>query len=231
MGLVEGVHFTVKMPKGGREGYVSILKEGLAYAAWLSVRGKDEQQRRLAAEFVEYILERAEKEGKDVLEKVNEIIEEGRSWGSQKLGDIVEKKVEVNGKTYVVKVSGGEAVEEKQNGKTLLRIKITAEVGRVEGEHIVDRVVREYTITFGRYGAGNKVMSFTYARADPDGREAKAERISALIEALTGKKPMIRRMENGKIQIVCYRGHLEGFARYAELAETIIKWLVETSRQ
>jgi hypothetical protein len=134
----------------------------------------------------------------------------------------------VNGKTYVVKVSGGEAVEEKQNGKTLLRIKITAEVGRVEGEHIVDRVEREYTITYGRYGAVNKVISFTYARAD---READVERLSALIEALTGKKPTIRRMENGKIQIVCYRGHLEGFARYAELAETIIKWLVETGRR
>ncbi len=38
----------------------------------------------------------------------------------------------------------------------MLRIKITAEVGRVEGEHtIVDRVVREYTITYGRYGKLN----------------------------------------------------------------------------
>ena len=52
MGLEEGRHFTVKMPEGGREGYVSILKEGLARAVWLSVRGKDEQQRRLAADFV-----------------------------------------------------------------------------------------------------------------------------------------------------------------------------------
>jgi Fe2+ transport system protein FeoA len=31
MGLVEGVHFSVKMPEGGRDGYVSILKEGLAF--------------------------------------------------------------------------------------------------------------------------------------------------------------------------------------------------------
>jgi hypothetical protein len=28
----------------------------LAYAAWLSVRGKDEEQRRLAADFMELIL-------------------------------------------------------------------------------------------------------------------------------------------------------------------------------
>jgi hypothetical protein len=39
MGLEEGKHFTVKMPEGGKKGYVSILKEGLAYAAWLSVYG------------------------------------------------------------------------------------------------------------------------------------------------------------------------------------------------
>jgi Fe2+ transport system protein FeoA len=39
MGLEKGVHFTVKMPEGGGKGYVSILREGLAYAAWLSVYG------------------------------------------------------------------------------------------------------------------------------------------------------------------------------------------------
>ncbi len=37
MGLEKGRHFTVKMPEGGKAGYVNILKEGLAYAAWLSV--------------------------------------------------------------------------------------------------------------------------------------------------------------------------------------------------
>jgi hypothetical protein len=63
-------------------------------------------------------------------------VEEGRSRGSLKLEGF-EKKVEVNGETYVVKVIGGEAVEEKQNGKKLLRIRITAEVGRVEGEHTI----------------------------------------------------------------------------------------------
>jgi hypothetical protein len=52
-----------------------------------------------------------------------------------------------------------EAVEEKQNGKKLLRLKITAEASRAEGEHtIVDRVVREYTITFGRYGRTNATV-------------------------------------------------------------------------
>jgi hypothetical protein len=51
----------------------------LARAAWLSVRGKDEQQRRLAAEFVEYILQRAREAGEEVYEKATKIIEEGRT--------------------------------------------------------------------------------------------------------------------------------------------------------
>ncbi len=78
MGLVKDAHFTVKMPEGGGVGYVLILRKGLEHAAFLSVYGKDEQQRRLAADFVEYILQRAEKAGKEVSEKVKKIIEEGR---------------------------------------------------------------------------------------------------------------------------------------------------------
>ncbi len=53
MGLEESKHFTVKMPERGHNGYVRILKDGLAYAAWLSVHGSG-RQRELAAEFVEY---------------------------------------------------------------------------------------------------------------------------------------------------------------------------------
>jgi len=81
MGLEEGKHFTVKMPKGNKKGYVYILREGLAHAAWLSVYGEGER-RRLAAEFVEYILWRAKEKGKKVYEKANKIIEEGkaRDW-------------------------------------------------------------------------------------------------------------------------------------------------------
>jgi len=41
---------------------VNILREGTAYVAWLSVYGSEEQ-RRLAAEFVEYILQKAEEAG------------------------------------------------------------------------------------------------------------------------------------------------------------------------
>jgi hypothetical protein len=134
---------------------------------------------------------------------------------------------------YVVKVRGGGAeFDVGRDGRKLLRIRITAEVGRVEGEHtIVDRVVHEYTITFSRR-TDNAAIGRAYARADaPGGREADAERFSALVKALTGKEPRVYRMKDGKIMIECYEGHLEGFARYAELADDIEKWLEETSRQ
>jgi len=219
MGLVEGVHFSVKMPEGGK-GYVSILKEGLAHAAWLSVRGEGERQR-LAAEFVEYILQRAGKEGGDVYRKALEVVEEGRSWGSLTLRGF-EGRVEVGGMEHEVKVIDGEAVEEDRDGRKLLRIRITAEA---------DGVVREYEITFSRRGADNKALGFATARADaPGGREADAERYSALIKALTGREPKVYRMKNGAIIIVCGREHLEGFTRYAELADAIKKWLEETGR-
>jgi len=222
MGLEEGRHLTVKMPEGGRRGYVLVLKEGLAYAAFLSVYGKDEQQRRLAAEFIEYILQRAKEEGDDVYEKAKEIVKEGKARGILKLEGF-EKEVEVDGRRHVVKIIGGSAeFDVGRSGKKLLRLKITAEV---------DGVKIEYTITYGRRGKLNKAMGFAVARADASGgREADAERLAAVIKALTGKEPRIRRMKNGTIIIECSRAHLDGFKRYAELADTIARWLEETGR-
>jgi hypothetical protein len=220
IGLEEGKHFTVKMPEGDHDGYVYVRREGLERAAWLSVYGKDKQQRRLAADFVERILKRAEEAGEKVYEKATRIVEEGMSRSSLKLEDF-EKKVEVNGKTYVVKVIGGEAVEEGRDGRKLLGIRITAEVGGVR---------RECAMTFSRRRADNAAVGYAYVRADaPGGKEADAERLVAVIEALTGKEPRIRRMKNGRIMIVCGREHLDGFKRYAELADAIEKWLEETS--
>jgi hypothetical protein len=166
-----------------------------------------------------------------VYEKAEEIVEEGKAWGSQTLENF-EKKVEVNGKTYVVKVIGGGAeFDEGRSGRKLLRIKIKAEVSRVEGEHTVDRVVREYTITYSRRGADNAAVGFAVARGSaPEDREDDAERLAAVIEALTGAKPRIRHMKNGAIIIECGKEHLDGFRRYAELAETIARWLEETRR-
>ena len=222
MGLVEGVHFSVKMPEGGRDGYVSILKDGLAFAAWLSVHGSGEQ-RRLAEDFISYILERAKEEGEDVYKKALEVVEEGRSRGSLTLEGL-EKKVEVDGRRHVVKVIGGGAeLEESWSNKRLLRLKITAEVDGVSSDH---------TITYGRYGRNNAAVGFATAKADaPGGREADAERYSALIKALTGKEPRIYKRSNGAVEIVCDREHLDGFMRYTELADAIMKWLEETSRR
>jgi len=220
MGLEEGKHFTVKMPEGGKAGYVYIRREGLAHAAWLSVHGSG-RQRELTAEFVNYILQRAREAGEKVYEKATKIVEEGMSRGSLTLKGL-EKEIEVGGRRHMVKVIDGGAVKEKQNGKTLLRIKITAEV---------DGVRRDYEITYGRYGK-NEARGRAYASAEaPGGREADAKRFSALVKALTGKEPKVYRMKNGKIIIECYEGHLEGFMRYAELAEAIKKWLEETGRR
>jgi hypothetical protein len=38
-------------------------------------------------------------------------------------------------------------------------------------------------------------------------------------------------MKDGTIVIKCTREHLDGFARYAELADAIERWLEETGRQ
>jgi len=219
MGLEEGRHFTVKI-EGSGKGYVYILRKGLEHAAWLSVHGS-EDQRKLAAEFVKYILQRAEEKDENVRKKVEKVVEEGKAWRSLTLEGF-EKKVEVNGREYTVKVLGWSAeLEGSESGKLLLRIKITAEVGGVKSD---------YTITYGRYGK-NKALGYTTAKADaPGGREADAERFSALIKALTGKEPKIRRMKDGSIIIECGSAHLKGFMRYAKLADVVEQWLEETGR-
>ncbi len=213
MGLEEGRHFTVKMPEGGKKGYVSILKEGLAYAARLS----------MAAEFINYILQRAKEEGPEVYKKVSEIIEEGMTRGSLTLKGF-KKEVEVNGRRHDVKVIDGDAEPEKsESGKLLLRIRITAEV---------DGVRREYAITFGRYGRRNATEGYATARADaPGGRETDAERLAAVIKALTGKEPRIIERSDGTIEIICSRAHLVGLKLYAELTDTVDRRLEATSRR
>jgi hypothetical protein len=223
MGLEESVHFSVKKPeKDGEEGYVYIRRKGLEHAAWLSEHGSG-RQRELAAEFVKYILERAEEAGKEVNEKAQKVVEEGKGRGFLRLTDVRGAEVKVGDRKHVVTVIGGEAeFEESQRGKKLLKIRITAEV---------DGVRSEYTITFGRYGDKNETTGYAVARADaPGGREADAERFSALIKALTGKEPRVYRMKDGTIIIKCYREHLNGFKRFAELADVVEKWLEETRR-
>ncbi|MFZ8838704.1 MAG: PaRep2b protein [Pyrobaculum sp.] len=215
MGLEEGRHFTVKRPEEGRDGYVRILRGGLSHAAWLSARGRDERQRRLAAELVEYILQRAE--GIDaVYRKVRGVVEEGRARGSLTLSGF-EGMAEVGSRVHVVRVVDWSAgLEEGQGGRKLLKIEITAEV---------DGVRCRLAVAFGRYGRKNETAGYARARAGaPGGREADAERLSALVKALTGVEPRVYRRKNSII-IVCSRVHLEGFRRFAELAEAVERWL------
>ena len=218
IGLVEGRHFAVKTPEGGKAGYISIRRGGLERAARLSIHGS-EGQRELAAEFVEHVLQRAREEGEDVRKKALEIVRRGREVGSLRLAGF---EKEVDGR--LVKVIGGGARSERSgSGKTLLRITITAEV---------DGVRSDYMMTFSRRGADNTAKGRAYARADaPGGREEDAERFSALIKALTGREPRVYRRGDGKIMLECGEGHLEGFMRYTELADAIAGWLEETSRR
>jgi hypothetical protein len=217
MGLEEGRHFTVKTPEGGKKGYVYILKEGLAYAAWLSVHSKDKDQRELAADFVKIILQRAEEAGEDVRKKAEEIVERGREVGSLKLADVRGAEVFVGGRRHVVTVLGGGAQTERSgSGRTLLRIKIIAEIDGVRGEYIM---------TFSRRGAKNATIGYAYIKEETD-----AERFAALVEALTGKKPRVYRRSDGKIVVECGGEHLKGLARYTELAEAITRWLGEAER-
>ncbi len=123
------------------------------------------------------------------------------------------------GGEHVVKmIDGGAELEEGEGGRKLLRIRITAEVNGVRSD---------YTITFGRYGKLNAAMGRATVRA---GMEADAERFAAVIKALTGEEPKIRRMKDGRIMIECGREHLESFKRYAEFADAIERWLEEMGR-
>jgi len=111
-----------------------------------------------------------------------------------------------------------------------------AAVGNVVGLALrgaweVGGVRSNYTIIFSRREADNAARWFAVAKADtPGGREADAERFTAVIKALTGRAPRISRMKDGTIIIECGKEHLGGFARFAELASAIASWLEETSR-
>ena len=83
-------------------------------------------------------------------------------------------------------------------------------------------------VTYGGRGASNAAVGFAAADA-PGGREADAERCSALIKDLTGRQPGLYYIGN-KIMMVWGGEHLNGFARCAELADAVERWLEETGR-
>jgi membrane-bound ClpP family serine protease len=59
-----------------------------------------------------------------------------------------------------------------------------------------------YTITFSRREADNATKGFAVVNADtPGGRVEDAERLAAVIKALTGRAPRVRCMKDGTIII------------------------------
>jgi hypothetical protein len=98
-------------------------------------------------------------------------------------------------------IDGGAGLKEGRSGKTLLRIRITAEV---------DGVKSDYTITYGRRGAGNAAVGRAGAEADARGGGA-------------GCGPAVgRRCVRETAARVVYGGEpLEGFRRCVGLAGAV----------
>jgi hypothetical protein len=205
-GLVEGLHFTVKMPEGDNAGYIYIRREGLRRIATMAARGNP-----VAAEFVEHILHRAKEVGGAVYERIRKTVEAGRAVGSLKLSEVKEVEVEVGGKKHVVTVLSWDAEWDGHH----LRISILAEVDGVEEWH---------SATF--YRRGGRVDGSAYAKASaPGGAETDAERFAALMKALTGREPKAYTVKGGFVFFLG-RACLDALARYAELADIVEDWLI-----
>jgi uncharacterized protein YkuJ len=140
MGLVEGVHFTVKW--SGRRGRVYLLTEGVRRLKWVSEHG-EEGQRRRAAEFLKFLEERAKAKGAEVLRRLEALVEEGRSRGVHRLVGLERDGVKVL-----------EVKTEEKGDK--LYVTIRAEVDGAAGR---------YKITFYRERRGIRYLRF-YVRGE-----------------------------------------------------------------
>jgi uncharacterized protein YkuJ len=140
MGLVEGVHFTVKW--SGRRGRVYLLTEGVRRLKWVSIHG-EEGQRQRAAEFLKFLEERAKAKGAEVLRRLEALVEEGRSRGVHRLVGLERDGVKVL-----------EVKTEEKGDK--LYVTIRAEVDGAAGQ---------YKITFYRERRGIRYLRF-YVRGE-----------------------------------------------------------------
>ncbi len=187
LGLLEGEHFTVTWPEEGKTGFTYLKREDIVELACIAIYGTDEARRKEAASLIEHLRERAEAKGKDVLEKLEDLIKHGEERGfrhATRMKEVVE--IEWEGHRTTVSVEVKEIHAEEDGDK--LRISVTAVVSGVEGR---------WEMTFLRR---EKVIGYTATRADaPGGREEDAERIAVLIKAPTGEEPNIIR-RNGKIK-------------------------------
>jgi hypothetical protein len=180
---------------GGGRGRVYLLAEGVRRLAWVSIHGEGEQRRR-AAEFLKFLEEKARAKGEEVFRKLEALVEEGRSRGALRLVGLERDGVKV----LDVKI---EERDEK------LYVTLRAEV---------DGAVGEYRITFYRDGSGARRLMF-YVR----GEEAVARAVK-LVEVLTGEKPQVTEMPDGRTMIKGSGRYIDAIARYEELKEAIERW-------
>jgi len=166
------------------------------------------KERKTANEFLEFLVKRADVEGKEVRKRIEELINGGKSKGA--FADARQAKdVEFGWGSQTVKsavkINDVETWIEGESEKSKLRILVRAEVDGVKGES---------TFTFFR-GFRDEVLSYTYARAGaPGGRGEDAERIAAVVKAMTEKEPAVNRRKDRKIVIECFGLHLKGFKKY-----------------
>ncbi len=140
MGLVEGIHFTVRW-SGGR-GSVYLLAEGVRRLAWLSIHGEGEQRLK-ATKFLKFLEAKARAKGGEVLRKLETLLEEGRSRGALRLVGLERDGVKVLD------------VKAEEKGDKLY-VTIKAEVDGAAGE---------YRLAFARQKDGSRYLHF-YVRGE-----------------------------------------------------------------
>jgi len=210
LGLGEGEHFVATW-RGGNRGYLYIKKEGIIELAHIAKHGAYETQRREAASLIEHLHKRAKMKGREVMERLEELIREGEERGALTELPRGVAEIEWEGRRIAVPVEVKKMYGEEDGGK--LRIYVTAVVGGVGGE---------WTMTFYRYSKTNAVLGYTILSVKaPGGRDEDAKRIKALVKVLTGEEPNI---DNNHERVKYTRRHLEGLKRYAELVAIVERW-------
>jgi len=199
--------------KMAREFKAMGLKEGVHFTVkWSGGRGRvsllaegvrrlawvsvhgEEGQRQRAAEFLKFLEAKARAKGGEVLRKLEALVEEGKSRGALRLVGLERDGVKVLD------------VNTEEKGDKLY-VTIKAEV---------DGAVGEYRLTFTRERDGTRRLQF-YVRGG-------AARAAKLIEVLTGEKPQVTEMPDGRTRIRGSERHIDALARYEELRETIERW-------
>ena len=199
--------------KMAREFKAMGLKEGVHFTVkWSGGRGRvsllaegvrrlawvsvhgEEGQRQRAAEFLKFLEAKARAKGGEVLRKLEALVEEGKSRGALRLVGLERDGVKVLD------------VKTEEKGDKLY-VTIKAEV---------DGAVGEYRLTFTRERDGTRRLQF-YVRGG-------AARAAKLIEVLTGEKPQVTEMPDGRTRIRGSERHIDALARYEELRETIERW-------